>query len=75
MDYLNIALNMLITLFPTIIAGLINSLLCKSNVLSKLKVPMDFGKNFPGGTNTNQYHVFGWICRQIKRCVEDPDNH
>lgn len=35
---------------------------------------MDFGKNFPDGKNTNQYHVFGWICRQIKRCVENPDN-
>ncbi len=45
----------------------------------KFRVPrnkyfMDFGKNFPDRTNTNQYHVFGWICRQIKRCVENPDN-
>ena len=46
MSYLNIVLNMYITLFPAIVAGVLNSLFCKSKLLSKLKVPIDFGKCF-----------------------------
>ena len=38
--------KMYVTLLSPIIAGIINSIFCKLNVLSKLKVPMDFKKNF-----------------------------
>ncbi len=46
MDYLNIVTNMYVTLLPAIVAGVLNSLFCKSNIMSKLKVPIHFGKNF-----------------------------
>ena len=38
--------KMYVTLLSPIIAGIINSIFCKTNLLSKLKVPMDFKKNF-----------------------------
>ena len=39
-------LKMYITLLVPIIAGIINSIFCKTNLLNKLKVPMDFNKKF-----------------------------
>ncbi len=39
-------LKMYITLLPSIIAGIINSVFCKTKIMNKLKVPMDFNKNF-----------------------------
>ncbi len=54
MSFLQMILMFYVTLFPAIIAGIINSLFCKSNLLSKLKVPMDFGKNF-----LDQKRIFG----------------
>ena len=38
--------KMYITLIVPIIAGIINSIFCKTKLLNKLKVPMDFNKNF-----------------------------
>lgn len=43
---LNIILMMYITLSSTIVAGIINSIFCKLNILKCLKYPMDFNKNF-----------------------------
>ena len=39
-----IIVRMYITLFVPIIAGIINSIFCKSNIFSFLKIPMDFNK-------------------------------
>ena len=39
-------LKMYITLLVPIIAGIINSIFCKTSLLNKLKVPMDFNKKF-----------------------------
>lgn len=39
-------LKMYITLLVPIIAGIINSIFCKTKVMNKLKVPMDFNKKF-----------------------------
>jgi hypothetical protein len=38
--------KMYITLLAPILAGIVNSIFCKSNALSFLKKPMDFNKNF-----------------------------
>ena len=39
-------LKMYITLLAPIIAGIINSIFCKTKILNKLKKPMDFNKKF-----------------------------
>ena len=46
MDFLNIILQMYITLLSAVIAGVINSIWCKSGMLKCLQIPMDGGKNF-----------------------------
>ena len=58
------------TLFPAILAGIINSLWCKSSFLSKLKVPIDFNKNFIDkkrifGDNKTWKGFFGYIVLNI----------
>ncbi|MBQ3415147.1 MAG: CDP-archaeol synthase [Clostridia bacterium] len=40
---------MYVTLFPTIIAGVLNMVWCKSSILKKLNTPVDFKKNFIDG--------------------------
>ena len=42
-------LMMYITLIPTIIAGIINMIFCKSSVLRKIQNPIDRGNNFIDG--------------------------
>ena len=42
-------LMMYITLIPTIIAGIINMIFCKSSVLRKIQNPIDGGNNFIDG--------------------------
>lgn len=49
MDFLNTLLQMYITLLSAIIAGVINSIWCKSRMLKCLQIPMDGGKNFVDG--------------------------
>ena len=39
-------IKMYITLLVPIIAGIINSIFCKTKILNKLKIPMDFNKKF-----------------------------
>lgn len=46
MDIKTQILMMYVTLFPAIVAGIINSIFCKSKALSALNFPMDYGKNF-----------------------------
>lgn len=63
-------LSMYATLFPTIFAGIINSLWCKSSLLSKLKVPIDFNKNFIDnkrifGDNKTWKGLIGYIILNI----------
>ena len=41
--------KMYVTLLAPIIAGIVNSIFCKSNALVFLKKPMDFNKNFIDG--------------------------
>ena len=41
-----IILQLYITLLGAILAGIINSIFCKLNILKSLKIPMDFNKNF-----------------------------
>jgi CDP-diglyceride synthetase len=38
-----------LTLFPCIIAGIVNSFFCKSKVLEKLRIPIDGGKKLKDG--------------------------
>lgn len=40
---------MYVTLMPPIIAGILNMIWCKLPILTKLKTPIDFGKNFVDG--------------------------
>lgn len=49
MDFSNILFQMYITLLSAIIAGVINSVWCKSKALKSLQIPMDGGKNFMDG--------------------------
>ena len=41
--------RMYITLLIPVVAGIINSIFCKTKLLNKLKVPMDFNKKFIDG--------------------------
>lgn len=41
-----IILQLYITLLGAVLAGIINSIFCKLNILKCLKVPMDFNKNY-----------------------------
>lgn len=41
-----IILQLYITLLGAVLAGIINSIFCKLNILECLKVPMDFNKNY-----------------------------
>ena len=43
---MKIIIMMYVTLFPTIIAGVLNMVWCKSSILKKLNTPVDFKKNF-----------------------------
>ena len=45
----NTILKMYITLSAPIIAGVLNMIWCKSNILKKYNKPMDFNKNFIDG--------------------------
>jgi len=42
-------LKMYITLLVPILAGIVNSIFCKTKILNKLKIPMDFNKKFIDG--------------------------
>lgn len=44
-----IIIQLYITLLGSVLAGVINSIFCKLNILKCLKVPMDFNKNFIDG--------------------------
>ena len=46
MDIKTQIIMMYVTLFPAIVAGVINSIFCKTKMLSVLNFPMDYGKNF-----------------------------
>ena len=46
---MKIIIMMYVTLFPTIIAGVLNMVWCKSSILKKLNTPVDFKKNFIDG--------------------------
>ncbi len=46
---MRVILQMYVTLFPAIIAGVINSIWCKTGLMKFAKAPMDFGKNFFDG--------------------------
>lgn len=57
---------MYITLLPAIVAGVVNSIFCKVNTLSKFKVPIDFEKKFIDGKrifgeNKTWKGLFGYI--------------
>ncbi len=57
---------MYVTLFPTIIAGVLNMVWCKSSILKKANIPMDGGKNFIDGKrifgdNKTFKGAFGYI--------------
>ena len=63
-------LMMYITLLPTIIAGIINMIFCKSSVLRKMQKPIDGNKNFIDGKrifgdNKTWKGVFGYIVFNI----------
>ena len=65
-----IILNLYITLLGPIIAGIINSIFCKINVLKFLKVPMDFNRKFIDkkrifGDNKTWKGFFGYIIFNI----------
>ena len=67
-------LKMYITLLVPIIAGIINSIFCKTKLLNKLKVPMDFNKNFIDkkrifGDNKTWKGFFGYIFFNIIVCL------
>lgn len=49
MTIIKLLISMYITLLGTIIAGIINSVWCKSKIFTKLQIPMDGGKNFIDG--------------------------
>ena len=59
-------LMMYVTLLPAIVAGIINSIFCKSNILSIYKIPIDGGKNFLDnkrifGDNKTWKGLFGYV--------------
>ena len=63
---MRVILQMYVTLFPAIIAGVINSIWCKTGLMKFAKVPMDFGKNFIDGKrifgeNKTWKGFFGYI--------------
>jgi len=63
-------LKMYVTLLVPIIAGIINSIFCKTNALSFLKKPMDFNKNWKDGKRIFGDHktwkgFFGYIVLNI----------
>lgn len=72
MTILKILASMYITLLGPIIAGIMNSVWCKSKCLKKIQIPMDGGKNFVDGKRIfgeNKtwkgflgYIVFNMIC-------------
>ena len=45
----NTILKMYVTLFAPILAGVLNMIWCKLNILKKCNKPMDFNKNFIDG--------------------------
>ena len=59
-------LKMYITLLTSVLAGIINSIFCKSNILNKLKKPIDFNKKLSDGkrlfgNNKTWKGFFGYI--------------
>ena len=63
-------LMMYITLLPTIVAGIINMIFCKSSILRKMQKPIDGNKNFIDGKrifgdNKTWKGVFGYIVFNI----------
>ena len=57
---------MYITLLTPVLAGIINSIFCKSNILNKLKKPIDFNKKLSDGkrlfgNNKTWKGFFGYI--------------
>ena len=65
-----IILQLYITLLGAVLAGIVNSVFCKLNVLNCLKVPMDFNKNFVDnkrifGDNKTWKGFFGYIVFNI----------
>ena len=63
-------IKMYITLLAPIIAGIVNSIFCRSNAFSFLKKPMDFKKNFIDGKrifgeNKTWKGFFGYIAFNI----------
>ena len=62
--------KMYVTLLGPILAGIINSIFCKSNILKSLKKPIDFNKNFIDnkrifGDNKTWKGFFGYIILNI----------
>ena len=62
--------KMYVTLLAPIVAGIVNSIFCKSNALVFLKKPMDFNKNFIDGKRIFGDHktwkgFFGYIIFNI----------
>ncbi len=49
MNILQILATMYVTLMGPVVAGIINSLWCKSKILKKIQVPMDGGKSLKDG--------------------------
>ena len=65
-----IIIKMYITLLAPIIAGIVNSVFCKSNAVVFLKIPIDFNKNFIDGKRIFGDHktwkgFFGYIIFNI----------
>lgn len=63
-------IKMYITLLVPVLAGIINSIFCHLNVLKKLKIPLDFNKNFIDkkrifGDNKTWKGLFGYILFNI----------
>lgn len=61
---------MYVTLFPTIIAGVLNMAWCKSSILKKANIPIDAGKKFIDekrifGDNKTFKGIFGYVIFNI----------
>lgn len=67
---INTIISMYITLMPPILAGILNMIWCKSRILNKLAIPIDFNKNFIDGKrifgdNKTWKGLFGYIVLNI----------
>ncbi len=70
MSLIDTLISMYVTLLPAIIAGVVNSIFCKSGLLPSLKKPIDFNKNFIDGKrilgdNKTWKGLFGYIILTI----------